>query len=369
MVIEFKLLKPILLLGITIFSANITIAEPDKFKVGVIQSLTGIAAEDGKNALDAILLAQKQINLTSKPEIKLLIEDDGTDPKQTVSAYQKLKNQGVELIIGPTWSFTVNSIVPLAARDKIILVNTSTIPECLNFSESNGYLFSNGVSVNEHVKAFELYLNERTIRSAAIFYTNNSWGQVQEKAYSKVLNDKHIKVVKRIESSDFDQNDWKNLIPAVRNLKVDLWLLLLNKTDIEILVKQARQLNVSSQIFTSYHLADLLNGRKGLKLYRNICYPHPEKLLNQEKFLSEFIDQYKTKPKIFSDSSYDAIFLVYRALNYSLTSHKSLFDSLTSIKTESNDSILQSTMASSRTTERASLFCVRNDKSQPVDKL
>lgn len=77
----------------------------ESLKVGVAQSLTGIAYEDGTTVVRALRLAASDLQKTGT-SVELLIEDDATSPKKTVAAYQRLKAEGVGVIFGATWDFT-----------------------------------------------------------------------------------------------------------------------------------------------------------------------------------------------------------------------------------------------------------------------
>ena len=64
--------------------ASYCFAEPDRpFRVGVIQSLSGLAAEDGKTVVQALTFAAEKIRSEpGSPGIELLIEDDQTIPRK-----------------------------------------------------------------------------------------------------------------------------------------------------------------------------------------------------------------------------------------------------------------------------------------------
>ena len=124
-------------------------------KLGVIQSLTGIAQEDGTNILKALELAVDEINAKGDTQIKLLVEDDATNAKSTVSAYQKLKSQRVDAIFGPSWVHTVRSITPLVGKDKIVAFNSSNFPETMLFEEGQGYIFTNMYSLEDDIKTLK----------------------------------------------------------------------------------------------------------------------------------------------------------------------------------------------------------------------
>ncbi|MCB0332816.1 MAG: ABC transporter substrate-binding protein [Bdellovibrionales bacterium] len=70
---------------LTFFLPAVLVAQ-ESLRVGVIQSLSGIAAEDGKTVVQALELAQEELERRGV-QIELVVEDDQTIPKNTVSSY------------------------------------------------------------------------------------------------------------------------------------------------------------------------------------------------------------------------------------------------------------------------------------------
>jgi branched-chain amino acid transport system substrate-binding protein len=333
----------------------------EKLRIGVIQSLSGIAAEDGKTVVQALQLAADKINQTNAIKVELLTEDDGSDSKQAVTAFKKLQGQGVDAFVGPTWSFTFNSIVPMAARDGLIAVNTSTLPECLDLKKSQGFAFSTATSVNEHARVFRDYLEQKPAKSALIFYTSNSWGEAQRVAYARVLQDKGVKILREIPSVDFDVNDWRALLPREKMEGADLWILLLNKSDLDIVIRRAREISVGAALYASYHFGDTWRLAGGRKLFDEVCFSYPDEQISSEKeFLDSYVIRYGIPPRVFADSTYDALFLLHSAFKESLAKKVPLKVALTESHFTGVAGHYRFDEKTSFSTGRASLMCVKD---------
>ncbi len=330
-------------------------------RIGVIQSLTGIAAEDGKTTLQALELAAEEINKSRNVQVQLLVEDDATDPVKSVSAYKKLRGEKVQAIIGPTWSFTVNAVLPFAAQDKMILVNTSTLPECLAFESAAGFLYSTAISVNEHANAFVRYLKHHGVKSAVLFYTSNSWGEAQRIAYTKVLREHGVTILKELQSTNFDISDWRALLPQVKALNADVWLLLLNKTDLETVIRRGREIKTSSRFYASYHVGDLLRLASDKSFLEDVCYSCPANQLTTElEFAQKFRSRYEEDPKVFADSSYDALFLLHHAFALSNEKGMTLKEALESSEMRGTAGNYRFSKDSSFSTGKVDLLCVKH---------
>ncbi len=287
---------------------------PLEVRIGVIQSLTGIAAEYGKTNVQSIQMAADEINSSGSGKVTLFIEDDRTESKDAVSAFQKLSTQRVDAIIGASWDFTTNAILPLSGRNKVVLFNTSTIKESLELSSSNGYGFTNGFLASEEVKPFERFLKKTTTKKAVIVYANNSWGEIQRAAYRSALQAEKVEIADELKPSSYDQNEWGSMIPRVRSKNADLILLLINRNDLEVFLRKAREQGLESRYFASSNGYDALKLATDKNLFEGICFSYPLQQLGKAKSFSENYKRlYGEPPRIYADATYDSVKLLVEA--------------------------------------------------------
>lgn len=99
---------------------------------------TGAAASFGRGESDGYTLAVEEWNakrgLDSK-KIDLVVEDTQTKQSSLLSAYHRLSLLDPKVILGPTWLDASQSVIPVARRDKVLLVTPSAAVEA--FSEEN----------------------------------------------------------------------------------------------------------------------------------------------------------------------------------------------------------------------------------------
>lgn len=127
-----KIIKPILIIALII--AVFGMIHPSRIyaeevvKLGVYLPFTGWAANYGEDAKRGIDLAVEDINATGGihgKKIECVYEDSGANPKQAVSAVQKLINiDRVPFIIGGLFSHTALAIAPIAQSNKIPTIAT-----------------------------------------------------------------------------------------------------------------------------------------------------------------------------------------------------------------------------------------------------
>ncbi len=160
-----------------------------EIKIGAILPLTGSAAPYGENAKRGIELALTEINAAGGIQgsrIRVLFEDSRTDPKEAVSALNKLySTHGVRYIIGDINSSGVLAMAPIAEKNKIILLS----PGASNpkISDAGEYIFRNWHSdaLEGQVDAEHAY-SKMNWRTAAVLYVDAAYGVGLAETFRKV---------------------------------------------------------------------------------------------------------------------------------------------------------------------------------------
>ena len=76
-----------------------------EIRMGAVLSLTGQGATDAEEMRRGIELARTDLAKRGIA-VDVVYEDDATDPKRTVAAFEKLARvDQVDFVVGPTWSF------------------------------------------------------------------------------------------------------------------------------------------------------------------------------------------------------------------------------------------------------------------------
>lgn len=364
-----NIIKLLLIFTLSVSISSYTFAQQSSaqptFRVGVIQSLTGIAAEDGKTVVQSLRIAVDDINSSSSPKVELIIEDDQTDSKKSVNAYQKLRAQGIDVIIGATWDFTTNPLLPLIGRDKVILFSTSTLPESLLLEESKGYGFINAIATIDDAKPFGRFLQKSTFKTAVILYANNSWGETQRKVYHDITEKAGIEILDEIKPASYDENEWRVMMPRIRAKNPDIVVLLVNKQDVETILKRAQEIHLSPRFFATKNAFHIFKESSSKQLFEGLCFTYPyEQLANEKKFTDHYKEIYKEDALVYADNSYDSLFLLHNAYKTSREKNISIREAL--ISTESDGLVGHYRYDNQRSFSlgTASLVCVKSGEVQ-----
>lgn len=99
-----------------------------KIVLGGIGPITGGAAQYGINVQDGIQLAVDEINAAGGVNgmtLELNFQDDENDPEKSVNAYNKLKDEGMKVLVGTVTSKPCEAVSVEAANDNMFLITPS----------------------------------------------------------------------------------------------------------------------------------------------------------------------------------------------------------------------------------------------------
>ncbi len=118
-------------------------SEPDTYKIGVMESLTGPGETYGNVALQAKQMAVEEINEAGGIDgktLELVVEDSKCAAQDSITAYNKLTDvDGVKIILGTSCSGAMLGAAPLAEEDGVVLFSgLATNPD---IAEAGDYIF------------------------------------------------------------------------------------------------------------------------------------------------------------------------------------------------------------------------------------
>ena len=117
-----------------------------EFKIGVLVSLTGSWNSLGQNTVAALQLANEQLQAAAKTEhggyrFHLFVRDTQLDPAKALAAIQDLDKRGVKIVIGPQSSAEVAMIKPYADAHDILVISQGSTASSLSIAGENIFRF------------------------------------------------------------------------------------------------------------------------------------------------------------------------------------------------------------------------------------
>ena len=134
--------------GATITEQDAQDSEPAPFRIGVMESLTGLGETYGNVAVRAKQMALDEINAAGGIDgrrLEFVVEDSQCSAKEAVAAYRKLTDvDGVKIILGTSCSGAMLGVAPLAEADGVILFSgLASNPDIANAGD---YIFRTQIS-------------------------------------------------------------------------------------------------------------------------------------------------------------------------------------------------------------------------------
>ena len=193
-------------------------------KVGIIASLSGYVASYGIDERDGALLAIGEINKSNAiPGVRLepIVIDDKGDPTATVEAIQQAIGQGAVAIIGPTTTAGSGAAAGVVTPRKIPTVTFGILPLALQTNPSP-YTFSVSIdSKSEGEGDLAVALQQHaSLKSVAIIYDSNAYGQSVSDGLKAALAAKNIAVIAN-EAYKSTDTDMTPQLTRIRNGKPD----------------------------------------------------------------------------------------------------------------------------------------------------
>src|SRR5512137_266522 len=154
-----------------------TLSVAETVKIGAAFSLTGNAAAYGAQQKAGVLLAIEEINKSGKLKgitLEAVVEDDGTNPQQGISVFDRLINRDkVSAIIGPTLSTLAEAADPRAQEQKTPVVAVSnTKPNAI--TTIGDYIWRVSLTEAQVIpSAIEIAKGKLGFKTAGLLYGND----------------------------------------------------------------------------------------------------------------------------------------------------------------------------------------------------
>lgn len=321
-----KLSVLVLFIGVLIFSGcsnNTSNKEKETVKFGAILGLTGNSGSLGEDTKNGIQLAIDEQNAKGGilgKKIVLDVQDSKTDGNTGVSiAKQMLESGGEKPIAIYTQSSAVSMPVkPVAEKNKTIMFAISGADKLL---ENSKYIFRNWANPLTAANAIVAFIsNSLKVKSIGLFYCNNDYGKSMQKYVSGDCISKGI-AVKFATAFDEKEGDYKSLISEYvsKNKQLECIYTVGLGGGLGSLTKQIREAGYNGKIISDITAPypNVLNaaGAAGKDMYYlDFAYSNTSLSATQKSYHDAFVKAYGKEPLNFSVVSYEAMKLLFKAI-------------------------------------------------------
>lgn len=276
-------------------------------KIGAILPQTGPGAVFADYISEGINLAVEEINARRRPQVRVLYEDSMNQPREGVTAYNKLVSTDDPPVVIVALSSVAKALAPLAAQSDTVQVYVAVaIPDITDgkytfrvYPEAHGMA---GVMARFNYTRLNA-------QNSAVLYINDDFGRVSLEAYRAEF-ERHGGRVVFADSYELQQADFRLLIGKLRNVSPPPDIIYLNGygPSYGALVRQLREQDVKAQLTAdmTMGLPNTLEqaGEAAEGVYFVDGYLAPE-------FAEKFAGRYGKEPSSYAGYAYDIVNLIY----------------------------------------------------------
>ena len=308
-------------------------SEKDKniFKIGVILPLTGDRASFGQNSKKGLELAVNELNSldSSLLKINLIIEDSRGKAQIAVSAFNKLVNDNVKIVVGPISSQEVLAIAPVAETKKTVLFSPgASSPEITKAGE---YIMRNVPSdIYEASLMADFAFDTLSLKKIGVIYNNSDYGIGVENVFNNRMIERGGEVLSIGYSPEV--KDFKSYLQRLKSFKPDA-IYFVGYTELGIMIKQAKEMGFTCQFLTTAIFEDQSILKVASNAAENIVFTSITFDINNPSpraihFVEMYKNKYKELPDGYAAVAYDAIHIIYTSILYSRDNNCQLKDAL-----------------------------------------
>lgn len=292
------------------------------FKIGGTGPLTGDAAIYGNAVYNGAKLAVDEINAEGGVQFELKMEDDENDPEKAVSAYNALKDWGVQLSLGSVTSKPGEATATENFADRIFALTPSASAPAVTEGKDNVFqmCFSDP---NQGTASAEYIADNQMGTKIAIIYKNDDvyssgiYEKFKAEAETKGLN-----IVSTTTFTSSSATDFSVQLGEAKAAGADLLFLPIYYQPASLILQQAKSMGYAPKFFG----VDGMDGILTLEgfdtsLAEGVMLLTPFNADAEDEKTQSFVTKYKEQfgdvPNQFAADAYDCVYAYKAAIEAS----------------------------------------------------
>jgi branched-chain amino acid transport system substrate-binding protein len=297
--------------GVSRKSTVPTTKEP--IKIGVITPLTGELSSWGNAIRKGLEIAKEE---SKDIKLTLIFEDSKCDPKEAVSAAQKLINvDKVKIIIGTVCSSETLAIAPITEENSIILMSIGASSPKITYA--GDYVFRMWPSDVYEARVLVDYISKNLpeIKKVDLLYINNDFGMHFKDAVIKFSKDSGLSLG-IVESFSPGSSDFKPQLTKIKQSGSEGLFVITYTDEAYVLFKQIKEFNLEKHLFApGWVIDDKHFFEKSKELINGVMFAVPN-IQVSEDFRSKIVSRYGSEGEnlLVSGLAYDGLNIIIEAL-------------------------------------------------------
>lgn len=292
------------------------------FKIGGTGPLTGDAAIYGNAVYNGAKLAVEEINAEGGVQFDLKMEDDENDPEKAVSAYNALKDWGVQLSLSSVTSKPAEATATENFADRIFALTPSASSTAVTEGKDNVFQMcfadpNQGTASAEYIADNQLGTKIAVIYKNDDVYSSGIYEKFKAEAETKGLN-----IVSTTTFTSSSATDFSVQLGEAKAAGADLLFLPIYYQPASLILQQAKSMGYAPKFFG----VDGMDGILTLEgfdtsLAEGVMLLTPFNADAEDEKTQSFVTKYKEQfgdvPNQFAADAYDCVYAYKAAIEAS----------------------------------------------------
>lgn len=302
--------------------SNAPAADPLVIKIGMTGPLTGDAAVYGVAVKGGIEIAVEEINAAAGEnglKLEFQAQDDEADGEKAVSAYNVLKDWGMQVFIGTVTSGACNAVAPETVNDKMFLLTPSASAMEVATAGDTTYQMC-FTDPNQGASAAEVMVNNWSDAKIAVIYdSSDDYSSGIYDGFMNKAKELNLNVVLETSFTKDTKSDLSTQVTQCKDSGADLVFLPFYYQEASQILNLANKMGYAPKFFGCDGMDGILDVEgfdatlaEGLALMTPFDANATDDAT--KSFVAKYQEKYGNVPNQFAADAYDCVYAVYQAL-------------------------------------------------------
>ena len=300
--------------------ASDTAAKDGVFVIGGSGPLTGGAALYGTAVRDGGKVAVDEINANggiNGYQVKWIFEDDEHDAEKAVNAYNTLKDEGLQIMVGTTTSGPCLAVAAETEKDNMFQITPSgSTPDITKPANVFRLCFSDTA---QGTKSADYIADKKLATKVGVIYdSSDTYSSGIYETFAKEAAAKGLEIVGAEAFTSENKTDFKTQLQKLKDGGADLVFLPFYYTEASLVLKQAKEMGYAPKFFGCDGMDGILDLpdfdtslAEGLMLLTPFAADAQDE--QTQKFVKAYKDEFGDTPIQFAADAYDCLYVIKAA--------------------------------------------------------
>lgn len=295
-------------------------AKANTVKIGLSGPLTGSASVYGQAVKTGMEIAVEEINAKGGLQIEFRAEDDEADTEKGVSAYNALKDWGMQVFAGNVTSGSANAVAPETVEDGIFNITPSASATSVAMAGPNVYQMC-FTDPNQGGSAAELVANKFAGAKVGVIYdSSDDYSAGLYQGFASKASELGVNVVATTAFTADNKADLTTQVTKCQESGADLVFLPIYYTEASQILTYANKIGYTPDFFGCDGMDGILDVEGfDAALAEGLALMTPFDANASDEATKSFVAKFEAKmdgqkPNQFAADAYDVIYSIYNAL-------------------------------------------------------